>query len=79
MEIMMLWFLLVGIGLIETMVGKRGMKVAIMTRFARMQQIDQFPSLLNRQKDFGYSLGSQTDHDLCYMPMNWKRQMEKNY
>ena len=53
------------------------MKVAIMTNFARMQHIDQFPSLLNKQKDFGYSLGSQTDHDLCYVPMNWKGKMEK--
>ena len=53
------------------------MKVAIMTHFARMQQIDQFPSLLNKKEDYGYSLGSQTDHDLCYVPMNWKRQMEK--
>ena len=52
------------------------MKVAIMTHFARMQQIDQFPSLLNKPKYFGYSLGSQTDHDLSYVPMNWKRQME---
>ena len=55
------------------------MKVAIMTHFARMQQIDQFSSLLNKPKDFGYNLGSQTDHDLSYVPMNWKRQMEKNY
>jgi len=53
------------------------MKVAIMTHFARMQQIDQSPSLLNKQKDFGYSLGSQFDHDLSYVPMNWKRQMER--
>ena len=52
------------------------MKVAIMTHFAKMQQIDQFPSLLDKQKDFGYSLGSQFDHDLSYVPMNWKRQME---
>ena len=53
------------------------MKVAIMIHFARMQQIDQLPSLLNKPIDFGYSLGSQTDHDLSYVPMNWKRQMEK--
>ena len=75
----MLLLLPAGIGLIGTMVKKgrkRGMKVAIMTHFARMQQIDQFPSLLNKQKDFGYSLGSQFDHDLSYVPMNWKRQME---
>ena len=55
---------------------KRSMKVAIMTHFARMQQIDQFPSLLNKSKDFGYSLGSLFDHDLKYVPMNWKRKME---
>ena len=57
---------------------KRGMKVAIMSHFARMQQIDQFPSLLNKPKDFEYSLGSQTDHDLSYVPMNWKKN-EKNF
>ena len=53
------------------------MKVAIITHFARMQQIDEFPALLNERKDYGYSLGSQTNHDLCYVPMNWKREMEK--
>ena len=42
-----------------------------------MQQIDEFPALLNIGKDYGYSLGSQTNHDLCYVPMNWKREMEK--
>ena len=71
----MLLLVLAGIGLIGTMVKKgrkRGMKVVIMTHFARMQKIDQFPSLLNKQKDFGYSLGSQFDHDLSYVPMNWK-------
>ena len=77
---MMLLLLPDGIGLIGTMVKKgrkRGMKVAIMTHFARMQQIDQFPSLLNKPKGFGYSLGSQFNHELSYVPMNWKRQMEK--
>ena len=57
---------------------KRGMKVAIITHFAKMQQIDTFPALLSKRKDFGYSLGSQTDHDLWYVSMNWKREMEKN-
>ena len=37
---------------------KRGMKVAIITHFARMQQIDEFPALLNVRKNYGYSLGS---------------------
>ena len=37
---------------------KRGTKVAIITHFARMQQIDEFPALLNVRKDYGYSLGS---------------------
>ena len=58
------------------------MKVAIITHFARMQQIDEISALLNVHKDYGYSLGSQTDHDLCYVPMNWKREKErsvKNY
>ena len=54
------------------------MKVAIITHFAIMQQIDEFPALLNVGKDYGYSLGSQTNHDLCYVPMNWKREMEKS-
>ena len=35
---------------------KRGTKVAIITHFERMQQIDKFPALLNERKDFGYSL-----------------------
>ena len=77
---MILCFLPTRNGLIGIMVKKgrkRGMKVAIMTHFARMQQIDQFPSLLNKQEDFRYSLCSQTDHDLFYVPMNWKREMEK--
>ena len=56
---------------------KRGMKVAIMTHFARMQQIDEFPSLLNEKEDYGFSLGSQTEHDLFYVPMNWQREMKK--
>ena len=56
---------------------KRGMKVAIITHFARMQQIDEFPALLDERKDCVYSLGSQIDHDLCYEPMNWKREMVK--
>ena len=54
------------------------MKVAISTHFARMQKIDKFPALSNKRKDCGYSLGSQTDHDLCYVPMNWKREIKKN-
>ena len=61
---------------------KRGMKVVIITHFAKMQQIDEFPALLNVGKDNGYSLESQTGHDLCYVPINWKIEMErsvKNY
>ena len=54
---------------------KRSMKVAIITHFAKMQLIDQFPALLNVGKDNGCSLRSQTDHDLCYVPINWKREM----
>ena len=68
----MLCLLQIGIGLIGTMVKeeekKRSMKVAIITHFAKMQQIDEFPALLNVGEDNGYSLGSQTDHDLCYVP-----------
>ena len=40
------------------------MKVAIITHFAKMQQINEFPALLNVGEDNGYSLGSQTDHEL---------------
>ena len=57
----MLCFIPTGNGLIGTMVKKsrkRGMKVAIITHFARMQQIDEFPALLNVRKNYGYSLGS---------------------
>ena len=48
---------------------KISMKVAIITHFAKIQQIDEFPALLNVDKDNGYSLGSQTDHDLYYVPI----------
>ena len=54
------------------------MQVDIITHFSKMQQIDEFPALLNVDEDNGYSLGSQTDHDLTYVPFNWKREMEKN-
>ena len=54
------------------------MKVAIITHFAKWQQIDEFLALLNVDTNNGYSLGSQTDHDLCYVPMNWKREMERS-
>ena len=43
-----------------------------------MQQIDEYPALLNVDEDIGYSLGSQTDHDLCYVPFNWKIKMERS-
>ena len=36
------------------------MKVVIITHFAKMQQIDEFPALLNVDKENGYSLGSQS-------------------
>ena len=54
------------------------MKVGIITHFAKIQQIDEFPALLNVGEDNGYSLGSQTDHDLSYVPLNWKREMERS-
>ena len=53
------------------------MKVAIITNFAKIQQIDEFPALINVGEDNIYNLGSQTDHDLSYVPLNWKREMEK--
>ena len=49
---------------------KRSMKVAIITHFAKMQQIDEYPALLNVGGDNGYSLGSQTNHDLSYVSLN---------
>ena len=55
---------------------KRSMKVVIMTHFTRMQQIDEYPALLNMIEDYEYSLGYITDHDLSYVPLNWKRYME---
>ena len=54
------------------------MKVAIITHFAKIQQIDEFPALLNVGEDNGYSLWSQTNHDLSYIPLNWKREMERS-
>ena len=48
------------------------MKVAITTHFAKMQQIDEYPTLLNVGEDDGYSQGSHTDHDLSYVPLNQK-------
>ena len=52
------------------------MKVVITTHFSWMQQIDEYSALLNVCEDNGYSLGSQTDHDLSYFPLNWKRETE---
>ena len=57
---------------------KRSMKVAIINHFSKLQQIDKVPALLNIGEDNGYSLGSQTDHDLSYVPLNWKREMERS-
>ena len=71
MESIMLCLLRIGIRLIGTMLKEeeeKNIKVAIITHFAKMQQIDEFPALLNIGEDNGYSLGSQTDHDLCYVP-----------
>ena len=51
---------------------KRVMKVAITTHIARIQKIDEYPALLNVGKEYVYSLGSITDHDLSYVPLNWK-------
>ena len=48
------------------------MKVAITTHIARIQKIDEYPALLNVGKEYVYSLGSITDHDLSYVPLNWK-------
>ena len=52
------------------------MKVATITPFARMRQINEYPVLLNVGEDNGYSLGPQTDHDLSYVHINWKREIE---
>ena len=57
---------------------KKSTKVTIITHFAKMQQIDEYPALLNVDEDIGYSLGSQNDHDLCYVPFNWKIKMESS-
>ena len=70
----MLRLLRIGIGSIGIMVKKRGikisMKVAIIAHFSKIQQIDEYSTLLNVGEDDGYSLGSQTDHDLSYVPLN---------
>ena len=47
-----------------------------MTYFARMQQNDEYAALLNMNEDYGYSLGSITDHDLNYVPLNWKKYID---
>ena len=57
---------------------KRSVKVAIITHFSKLQQIDEFPALLNVGEDNGYSLRSQTDHDVSCVPLNWKREMERS-
>ena len=44
----------------------------------RMQQIDEYLALLNVNEDYGYYLGSRTDNDLTYVPLNWKREIEKS-
>ena len=54
------------------------MKVAIINHITRMQHIDEYPVLLNVNEDYGYILGFRTDHDLIYIPLNWKREMEKS-
>ena len=38
--------------------------------------IDKFPALLNMTEDYGYRLRFITDHDLSYVPLNWKRYTE---
>ena len=43
-----------------------------------MQQIDEYSALINVNEDYEYSLRSRTDHDLTYVPLNWKREMEKS-
>ena len=43
-----------------------------------MQQIDEYLALLNVNEDYGYYLGSRTDNDLTYVPLNWKRKIEKS-
>ena len=50
------------------------MKVAMTTHIAWMQHIDEYPALLNVGEECGYSLGSITNHDLSYIPLNWKRE-----
>ena len=57
---------------------KISMNVAIINHITRMQHIDEYPVLLNVNEDYGYILGSRTDHDLIYIPLNWKREMEKS-
>ena len=43
---------------------------------SKQDNIGEYPALLNVGEDNGYSLGSQTDHDLRYIPLNRKRGME---
>ena len=45
------------------------MKIALSTHFARMQQIDQYPSLLVKKFLTEYSLGSQEYHDYNKVPV----------
>ena len=39
----------------------------------KQDNIDEYQALLNVGEDNGYSLGSETDHDLNYGPLNWKK------
>ena len=43
----------------------------------KQDNIDEYPFLLNVGEDNRYSLVSQIDHDLSYVPLNWKREMER--
>ena len=57
---------------------KWSMKVLIINNIAWMQQIDEYPALINVNEDYGWSLGSRTDHDLTDVPLNWKEEIEKS-
>ena len=59
------------------MIKKRIMKIDLSTYISRMQQIDQYSTLLGKINTTGYSLASQNYHNYNKEPLNWIRDVKK--
>ena len=56
---------------------ERSIQIVLSTYIARIQQIDQYPALLDENNHIGYSLGSKKYHNYNKIPLNWIRNIEK--